>query len=107
MRDYEQAFEYIAKWSEEVLNSGIEELKSVLNSIENWLPYIMNKFIYRISNGRTEGKNNLIRTMRRQGFHYGLVMLRARIYAHDERQIKKIWQLKQKKYALKKKTLSN
>ena len=107
MRDYEQAFEYIAKWSEEVLNSGIEELKSVLNSIENWLPYIMNKFIYRISNGRTEGKNNLIRTMRRQGFHYGLVMLRARIYAHDERQIKKIWQLKQKKYALKKKILSN
>ena len=101
MRDYEQAFQYIANWSEEVLNSGIKELKNVLNSIENWLPYIMNKFIYRISNGKTEGKNNLIRTIRRQGFHYGLVMLRARIYAHDERQIKKRWQLKQRKYAVK------
>jgi transposase len=101
MRDYEQAFQYIANWSEEVLNSGIKELKNVLNSIENWLPYIMNKFIYRISNGKTEGKNNLIRTIKRQGFHYGLVMLRARIYAHDERQIKKRWQLKQRKYAVK------
>ena len=101
MRDHEQAFQYIANWSEEVLNSGIKELKNVLNSIENWLPYIMNKFIYRISNGKTEGKNNLIRTIKRQGFHYGLVMLRARIYAHDERQIKKRWQLKQRKYAVK------
>jgi len=52
MRDYEQALQYIANWSEEVLNSEIKELISVLKSIENWLPYIMNKFIHRISNGR-------------------------------------------------------
>ena len=76
-----------------------------MNAIENWLPYIMNKFIYRISNGKTEGKNNLIRTIRRQGFHYGLITLRARIYAHDERQSKKRWKLKQKKY-MKKHTIS-
>jgi transposase len=105
LRDYEQAFQYIVKWSEEVLNSGIQELKNVLNAIENWLPYIMNKFIYRISNGKTEGKNNLIRTIRRQGFHYGLITLRARIYEHDERQSKKRWKLKQKKY-MKKHTIS-
>lgn len=90
MRDYEQALQYIANWSEEVLNSEIKELISVLKSIGNWLPYIMNKFIHRISNGRTEGKSNLIRAIRRQGFHYGSVMLRARIYAYDERKIKKL-----------------
>ena len=52
MRDYEQALQYISNWSDEVLNSEIKELISVLKSIENWLPYIMNKFIHRISNGR-------------------------------------------------------
>lgn len=33
MRDYEQALQYIANWSEEVSNSGIKEIKSALNSI--------------------------------------------------------------------------
>lgn len=97
LRDYEHALEYIANWSSEVLESGVQELKNVLNTIENWLPYIMNKFIFRISNGKTEGRNNLIRTMLRQGFHYGLVTLRAKIYSHDDRLNKRVWVLKQKK----------
>lgn len=105
MKDYEQALEYIAKWSGEVLDSGITELQNVLNTIENWLPYIMNKFIHKISNGKTEGKNNLIRTIIRQGFHYGITTLRARVLAHDERKCRKIWQLKQLKLERKQKNL--
>ena len=101
MKDYEQAFNYLVEWSQEVLKSNITEMKSILNTIDNWLPYIMNKFIYRISNGKTEGRNNLIRTIIRQGFHYGLATLKARIFSHDERLNRKLWQLKQKKYAIK------
>jgi transposase len=86
LRDYDRALDYLAKWETDVINSGIEEMTNVLNTVVNWLPYILNYFIHRITNGRTEGKNNLLRTIDRMGFHYGVQAIQACIYAHDRKQ---------------------
>ncbi|MDR1531468.1 MAG: transposase [Clostridiales bacterium] len=32
----------------------------------------MNYFLHQITNGGTEGKNNLLRVINRIGFHYGI-----------------------------------
>jgi hypothetical protein len=69
-----------------VLESGIPEMISVLHTVQNWLPYILNHFIFRISNGNTEGKNHMLRVIDKIGFHYGIDALQGCIYAHDRKQ---------------------
>ncbi len=86
IRDYEYALDYLSKWELEVLSSGIKEMHDILNTVQNWLPYIMNFFIHRITNGRTEGKNHLLRVIDRIGFHYGLTSMQVCIYSHDRNQ---------------------
>jgi len=92
LRDFEQALHYLAVWESDVLNSGIKEMMDILHTVQNWLPYIMNYFIFRITNGRTEGKNHLLRVIDRMGFHYGLDSIQACIYAHDRKQEYVKWQ---------------
>ena len=51
--------------------SKIEEFEEAANTIDNWLPYIVNSFIdKRLSNGFTEGLNNKIKVIKRVGFGY-------------------------------------
>jgi transposase len=97
LRDYEYALEYLASWETDVLRSGINEMENVLSTVVNWLPYIMNYFIHRITSGRTEGRNNLLRTIDRMGFHYGLASLQACLYAHDRKQEYLRWKKHQRK----------
>lgn len=92
LRDYERALNYIAGWETEVLRSGVKEMLDILHTVQNWLPYIMNYFIHRITNGRTEGKNHLLRVIDKMGFHYGLDSIQACIYAHDRKQEYIKWQ---------------
>lgn len=86
LRDYEHALGYLAAWESDVLMSGVDEMADVLRTVVNWLPYIMNYFIHRITNGRTEGRNNLLRAIDMMGFHYGLDSIQACLYAHDRKQ---------------------
>ena len=86
MNDYEDALNYLADWETGVLESSIPEMISVLHTVQNWLPYILNHFIYRISNGKTEGKNHMLRVIDKMGFHYGIDALQGCIYAHDRKQ---------------------
>ena len=58
LRDYESALDYLATWESFVLKCGLDGMVSILHTVQNWLPYIMNYFIFRISNGKTEGKNH-------------------------------------------------
>jgi transposase len=97
IRDFEHALEYLANWETDVLNSGIEEMKNLLSTVVNWLPYIMNYFIHRITSGRTEGRNNLLRTIDRMGFHYGVDSIQACLYAHDRKQEYLRWKKHQRK----------
>ncbi len=98
-RDFEDALDYLVCWEAEVLKSGVKEMSSVLSTVQNWLPYIMNYFIHRITNGRTEGKNNLLRVIDKMGFHYGLDSIQACIYAHDRKQEYVKWQRHMRKRA--------
>jgi len=111
-RDYDSALEYLCKWESKLLSSNvIDTIRPFYDTILNWLPEIMNYFLFRITNGRTEGKNNLIRQINRMGFHYGLDCLQACIYSHDRNQEFTKWrryQQKLKRRILKKnKTLNN
>jgi transposase len=90
--DYDAALNYLALWETEVLASGIEKMVDVLHSVQNWLPYIMNYFIHRITSGKTEGKNHLLRVIDKIGFHYGIDSIQACMYAHDRKQEYLKWQ---------------
>ena len=86
LHNYDNALNYLASWESDVVNSGIDEMISVLQTVQNWLPYIMNYFVHRITNGKTEGKNHLLRVIDKMGFHYGLTSIQACLYAHDRKQ---------------------
>ena len=92
LNDYEHALNYLASWETEVLKSGVPEMISVPRTAQNWLPYILNHFIYRVSNGKTEGKNHMLRVIDKMGFHYGIDALQGCIYAHDRKQEFVKWQ---------------
>jgi transposase len=80
---YEEALDYLCQWETEVLKANVEALNTLHNTVYNWLPYIMNYFNFRTANGRTEGKNHLIRTIGAIGLHYGLASLQGCLCAHD------------------------
>ena len=97
IRDYDHALEYLADWETEVLGSAIKEMENVLATVLNWLPYIMNYFIHRITSGRAEGRNNLLRVIDKMGFHYGVESIQACLYAHDRKQEYLRWKKHQRK----------
>ena len=78
---YEYAEVEIKEWISTVRNYGIKEMITAAETIENWLPYIVNSFIdKRFSNGYTEGMNNKIKVIKRIGFGYrNFEFLRLRI----------------------------
>ena len=96
-RDYDDALEFLCRWESKVLASGVKEADTLYKMVYNWLPYIMNFFCFRITNGKTEGKNNLIRQIRSMGFYYGLPVLQGCLYAHDRRQEYVKWKKHQQK----------
>ena len=68
---YEYAECEIKEWISTVKNYGIKEMEEASETIQNWLPYIVNSFIdKRFSNGYTEGVNNKIKVIKRIGFGY-------------------------------------
>ena len=97
-RDYDEALEYLADWESHVHRSGIN--LPIYETICNWLPYILNFFRFRITNGKTEGRNNLIRQIDRMGFHYGIECFQGCLYAHDRKQEYIKWQRYLRKKAL-------
>jgi transposase len=98
LRDYDCALEYLCKWESKLFSSCVmERLRPFYDTVLNWIPYIMNYFLFRITNGRTEGKNTLIRQIDRMGFHYGLDCLQACIYSHDRNQELVKWRRYQQK----------
>ena len=68
---YEEAEREILSWIELCRESGIEEFIEASGTIERWIEYIVNSFIdKRYSNGFTEGINNKIKVIKRNGFGY-------------------------------------
>jgi len=92
LRDYESALSYLAAWESSVIKNGLDKMMSILHTVQNWLPYIMNHFIFRISNGKTEGKNHKLRVIDAMGYHYGVNAIQSCLYAHDMKQEYLKWQ---------------
>ena len=65
--DKEKAFR---KWIEDAEWSTIKELSSSVKTLRQWHEYISNSFKFNISNGPVEGKNNLIKTLKRISFGF-------------------------------------
>lgn len=68
---YENAEKDLLIWIDLCKESKIEEFIEASKTIENWLEYIVNSFIdKRFSNGYTEGLNNKIKVIKRNGYGY-------------------------------------
>ena len=58
------------KWLYDADCSTIKEFKTAVSTLRQWHEYISNSFQTNFSNGPTEGKNNLIKTIKRISFGY-------------------------------------
>ena len=68
---YEEAEVQLKNWIDICKKSKIEEFIEASGTIERWLEYIVNSFIdKRYSNGFTEGINNKIKVIKRNGYGY-------------------------------------
>jgi len=78
---YENAKEQILTWMDLCKESKIPEFIEVSKTINNWLDYIVNSFIdKRYSNGYTEGLNNKIKVIKRNGYGYrNFIFFRLRL----------------------------
>ena len=63
----EQAFR---KWLNKAESSTIKEFKKCISTLREWHKYISNYFKFNFSNGPTEGKNNLIKVLKRISFGF-------------------------------------
>lgn len=58
------------KWLYDAECSTISEFKTCVKTLRQWHEYISNYFQYNLSNGPTEGKNNLIKVIKRMSFGF-------------------------------------
>jgi transposase len=63
-----QRLEYWCAWAEA---SGLPEMAEAVKTVRNWQEEILNYFTWRYTNAFTEGKNNKIKLIKRQGYGYG------------------------------------
>lgn len=81
---FEEKENAFRKWLYDADCCTINEFKSSVNTLRQWHEYISNSFKYGISNGPTEGKNNLIKTIKRISFGFrNLNNFRNRILLMD------------------------
>ncbi len=90
-RDFEEALTLLVEWESEVLATPLDPFHKLLKTIWNWLPEIMNRFVCKISNAKTEGKNNQLRAMNKQGFGYSIASLKARMEMKEQQTALNRW----------------
>jgi transposase len=90
-QDFDDGLALLADWEKEVLDADLAPFHRLLKTVWNWLPEIMNRFICKISNARTEGKNNQLRAMNKQGFGYSLSSLKARMEIKEQQTALNRW----------------
>jgi len=70
LHTYEEKETFFRKWLDNADCSTIKEFKSCVSTLREWHQYISNYFKYNYSNGPTEGKNNLIKVIKRISFGF-------------------------------------
>lgn len=69
-------------WIIDAFESGIEELKKVGKTLLRYGQDLLNYFKHRITNGKTEGINNKIKTMKRQAYGFrDMEYFKLRLYS--------------------------
>lgn len=80
LNTFEEKEKAFRQWLYDTECSTIQEYKSTVKTLRQWHEYISNSFKYNISNGAVEGKNNLIKVLKRISFGFrNLDNFRARI----------------------------
>lgn len=67
---FEEKEKAFRKWLNDAEGSTIKEFKSVIKTLRQWHEYISNSFKYNVSNVPVEGKNNLIKILKRISFGF-------------------------------------
>ena len=70
LTSYDEKEKAFRKWLDDAESSTISELKKPVKTLRQWHEYISNSFRLNISNGPVEGKNNLIKTLKRISFGF-------------------------------------
>lgn len=65
-----KAREGLHQWYAQVEQSHLSEFTEVVETFKRWEPEILNYFYWRLTNGYTEGLNNKIKVIKRQGYGY-------------------------------------
>ena len=60
----------LMSWSEDAENSNISEFKNCIKTLKRWRHYISESFQVPYTNAYTEGKHNLIKTLKRNAFGF-------------------------------------
>lgn len=68
--NYEEKEKLFRKWLDIAESSTIDEFNSAVKTLRQWHAYISNSFKLGYSNGPTEGKNNLIKVIKRISFGF-------------------------------------
>lgn len=70
MKGVPQAAQFLLHWIDGVRLTGLTPLIKIANTLEEYLPELLNYFKHRISNGMAEGINNKIKTLKRQSYGF-------------------------------------
>ncbi len=70
LSSFEEKEKAFKKWLDDAEGSTIKEFKRPVKTLRQWHEYISNSFKLNISNGPVEGKNNLIKTLKRISFGF-------------------------------------
>lgn len=80
LSSFEEKENAFRKWLDDAECSTIKEFKKPVKTLRQWHEYISNSFKLNISNGPVEGKNNLIKTLKRISFGFrNLINFKERI----------------------------
>lgn len=70
LKSFEEKETAFRKWLDDAESSTIKEFKKPVKTLRQWHEYISNSFKFNISNGPVEGKNNLIKVLKRISFGF-------------------------------------
>lgn len=70
LSSFEEKEKAFRKWLDDAESSTIKEFKKPVKTHRQWHEYISNLFKLNLSNGPVEGKNNLIKTLKRISFGF-------------------------------------
>ncbi len=70
MENISKAAQFLLNWIDSVRHTKLRPLMKVANTLEDHLPELLNYYKHKISNGKAEGINHKIKTLKRQSYGF-------------------------------------